>query len=134
VPSSVSFDITSGCAVHRSYSRKREEFAADFILVTQRTLNEEDYRLFRYFFLLGADWKLCCKRLPMPRNHFFHNLYRIEQRLGRVFAELEPYALYPVAEYFAARRHCEPVRACIPIATEAESNHESLIHWRKLVA
>jgi len=134
VPSSVSFDITSGCTAHRSYSRKREEFAADFILVTKRTLNEEDYRLFRYFFLLGAIWKLCCKHLPMERQHFFHNLYRIEQRLGRVFAELEPYSLYPVDVYFAGRRHCEPVRACIPLVTEAEPKPELLIHWQKLVA
>jgi hypothetical protein len=27
-------------------------------------------------------------------------VYRIEQKLGRVFRELEPYALFPVNEYF----------------------------------
>jgi hypothetical protein len=27
-------------------------------------------------------------------------VYRIEQRLGRVYRELEPYALFPLDEYF----------------------------------
>lgn len=37
----------------------------------------------------------------MERGNFFHLVYRIEQRLGRVFATLQPYALYPVSDYFA---------------------------------
>jgi hypothetical protein len=36
----------------------------------------------------------------MDRGNFFHAVYRIEQKLGRVFRELEPYALFPVNEYF----------------------------------
>jgi hypothetical protein len=50
--------------------------------------------------LLGADWKLCCRKLGMDRGNFFHELYRIQQRLGRVFRELQPYGLYPLDEYF----------------------------------
>jgi hypothetical protein len=49
---------------------------------------------------MGADWKLCCYKLQMDRGNFFHAVYRIEQKLGRVFRELEPYALFPVNEYF----------------------------------
>ena len=28
-------------------------------------------------------------------------MYRVEEKLGRAFAELKPYALYPLADYFA---------------------------------
>jgi hypothetical protein len=47
----------------------------------------------------------------MDRGAFFHAVYRIEQRLGRVFAELEPYALYPLSEYFGGMIRKEPGRA-----------------------
>ena len=36
----------------------------------------------------------------MDRGTFYHEVYRIQERLGRVFRELEPYALFPVDEYF----------------------------------
>jgi hypothetical protein len=82
------------------WSRKNEEFIADFCLVSRRALNDFEYRIFNFHFLLGADWKLCCRRLGMDRGNFFHEVYRIEQRLGRVFRELQPYGLYPLDEYF----------------------------------
>jgi len=74
---------------------------ADFCLVAKRTLDRDEHRVFRFHFLLGADWKLCCRQLPMDRGTFFHCVYRIEKKLGRIFAELKPYPLYPVADYFA---------------------------------
>lgn len=79
---------------------KNEEYVADFILVSKRTLDEQEYQLFRFHFLLGADWKLCCRRLNIDRGLFFHAVYRIQQKLGRTFRELEPHALFPVDEYF----------------------------------
>lgn len=82
------------------YSRKDEEFIADFCLVSKRVLNEDDYKVFKFHFLLGADWKLCCQRLNTDRGNFYHQVYRIQERLGRVYAELEPYALFPLDEYF----------------------------------
>ena len=99
--SSVSLDFCNGKEGRRRYSRKREEYIADFCLVTRRALDDADYALFRYHFLLGAEWSLCCKRLGMDRGSFFHQVYRIEQKLGRIFAELEPFPLFPVDEYFA---------------------------------
>ncbi|HTB10958.1 MAG TPA: hypothetical protein VK752_05280 [Bryobacteraceae bacterium] len=80
--------------------RKDEEYIADFTLVSKRVLSEFEGRLFRYHFLLGADWKLCARQLRIDRGTFFHAVYRIQQKLGRVFRELEPYALYPLDEYF----------------------------------
>jgi hypothetical protein len=79
---------------------KDEEFIADFTLVARRNLTDEEHRLFRFHFLLGADWKLCSRKLGMERGNFFHAVYRIEQKLGRVFRELEPYPLFPLDDYF----------------------------------
>jgi len=83
-----------------TWGRKDEEYMADFCLVTRRALSEEEHRLFRYHFLLGADWKLCGRKLGLDRGNFFHAVYRIEQKLGKVFRELLPYPLFPLDEYF----------------------------------
>ncbi|HVN07005.1 MAG TPA: hypothetical protein VMT86_21455 [Bryobacteraceae bacterium] len=84
-----------------AYGRKVEEYMADFCLVSRRNLTPFEYDVFRFHFLLGADWKMCCWRLHIDRGTFFHAVYRIEQKLGRVFRELEPYSLFPLDEYFS---------------------------------
>jgi hypothetical protein len=86
---------------------------ADFCLVSQRTLEDNENRVFRHHFLLGADWRLCCRQLHIDRGTYFHLIYNIENRLGRVFAELSPYALYPVAEYFSGMDRYEVQRATV---------------------
>ncbi len=92
------------------YDRKYEEYAADFILIAKRTLTEEEYRLFKFHYLLGADWKLCRARLKMDRGRFFHGVYRIQQKLGRAFRETEPYGIFPVYAYFEEeRREARPL-------------------------
>src|SRR5947207_15211439 len=48
----VSLDCTHGPIGYRMYSRKREEYMADFCMVTRRALDDDDYKLFRYTFLL----------------------------------------------------------------------------------
>ena len=63
-------------------------------------MTESEYKLFKYHYLLGADWKLCCRKLKIDKGTFFHSVYRIQQRLGRVYRELQPYALFPLDEYF----------------------------------
>jgi hypothetical protein len=98
--SKVTLDPMPGKDRRGAWGRKDEEFSADFCLVSKRTLTEFEHRIFRYHFLMGADWKLCCRKLRMDRGNFFHAVYRIEQKLGRVFRELEPYALFPVNDYF----------------------------------
>jgi hypothetical protein len=84
---------------------------ADFCLVGRRTLEDMESGVFRNHFLLGADWKLCCRQLHIDRGTFFHHVYNIENRLGRVFAELTPYPLYPVAEYFSGVTRYDVQRA-----------------------
>jgi hypothetical protein len=96
----VSWEFCAGPGGRRVYSRKQEEYMADFCLVSRRVLDDEDHRLFRYYFLLGADWQLCARQLKMDRGNFFHAIYRIERTLGRAFSEIRPYALYPLDEYF----------------------------------
>lgn len=98
--SRISQEPHAGRSRPSSWGRKDEEYIADFCLVSRRTLDESEYRLFRYHFLLGADWKLCARKLGLDRGNFFHAVYRIEQKLGRVFRELEPYSLFPLDEYF----------------------------------
>jgi hypothetical protein len=83
---------------------KNEEYTADFCLVSRRALSPEDYRIFKFHFLLGADWKLCCRRLGIDRGSFYHAVYRIQEKLGRIYRELRPYALFPVDEYFHGAR------------------------------
>ena len=86
------------------YDRKYEEYAADFVLIAKRTLDEAEYRLFKFHYLLGADWKLCCARLKIDRGTFFHTVYRVQQKLGRAFRETEPDGIFPVYAYFEDER------------------------------
>jgi hypothetical protein len=107
--SRISLEFIPGRERNFSWGRKDEEYMADFILVSRRTLTEFEYRVFRFHFLLGADWKLCCRRLNIDRGTFFHAVYRIQQNLGRVFRELEPYGLFPLDEYFRTTVHAGPI-------------------------
>jgi hypothetical protein len=84
---------------------------ADFSLIARRTLDEVEHRIFRFHHLLGADWRLCCRRLGMDRGTFFHAVYRLEQKLGAAFRETEPYPLYPLCEYFESTRKHVSIRA-----------------------
>ncbi|MGE5645623.1 MAG: hypothetical protein ACM336_07515 [Acidobacteriota bacterium] len=127
--SKIALEFIPGRERNFSWGRKDEEYLADFILVSRRSLDKMEYKVFKYHFLLGADWKLCCRRLGIDRGSFFHAVYRIEQILGRIFRELEPYGLFPLDEYFrgsvrvmpeprragAATARIQPTRAVRPI-------------------
>lgn len=89
---------------HR-YGRKREEFVADFCLLARRMLNDVDFEIFRRHYVLGAEWR----QSGVDRGTFFHSVYRIEETLGRYYAEVRPYALYPLFVYFDGK----------PVGTEA---------------
>jgi hypothetical protein len=89
-----------GGGQHIAWGRKDEEYMADFCKVSLRHLDSLESQIFRYHYLLRADWKMCCRRLKLDRGTFFHAVYRIQQRLGRVFRELRPYPLYPLEDYF----------------------------------
>lgn len=106
----------------RTIGRRNEEFSADVYLVAKRTLTDlKDWDLFRFYHLLGADWKLCSRKLNLSRGNFFHAVYRVEEKLGLVFSTLKPYALYPVDEYFAKITRAVDVRP-LPIPAERYPN------------
>ena len=86
-----------------TFARLDEDYICDFYLVSKRTLSEFEFEVFRNHFLLGADWRLCCRQMKIDRGTFFHAVYRIQQKLGRAFREIEPYSLFPLDEYFAGR-------------------------------
>jgi hypothetical protein len=119
--SRVSFDHFGGRDRRMMWCRKDEEYVADFHLISRRLLDPAHYRIFSYHFLLGADWKLCCRRLRLDRGRFFHAVYRIQEILGRAFYEVEPYSLFPPREYFITRIRRGPGRA-LP-AADAQRSH-----------
>jgi hypothetical protein len=83
------------------------EFRADFDITARRVLNEEQHRIYRYHFLLGADFRVCCRKLAMDRGTFFHAVYRIQQKLGSAFLAMSP-SLFPLSEYFRANHEIDP--------------------------
>ncbi len=113
--SRVSFEVHSGPNRRGTWGRKDEEYIADFCNVSRRELSDAEHRIFRLHFLLGADWRLCSRKLGMDRGNFFHAVYRIEKRLGRAFRELEPYSLFPLDEYFHSAGGNRTVAPCIPV-------------------
>ena len=109
--SKISLEPHAGRSRPESWGRKDEEYIADFSMVTRRALEADEYKLFKYHFLLGADWKLCSRKLGTDRGNFFHEVYRIEQKLGRVFRELTPYPLFPLDDYYnGPSRLAQPAR------------------------
>jgi len=98
--SKVTLTFCAGKERQLTWVRKDEDYCADFCLLSRRTLTDFEYDAFRFHFLLGADWKLCCRKMNIDRGTFFHTVYHVEQKLGRIFREVEPYSLYPLDEYF----------------------------------
>jgi hypothetical protein len=107
--SRVRMEQVNGKDHKQTWGMKNEEYMADFCRIAERNLDEFEHQIFRFHFLLGADWKLCCRKLRMDRGNFFHAVYRIQQKLGRAYREIQPYALFPLDEYFGgATRDPEP--------------------------
>lgn len=99
-----SLSAASGRPVRARYGYPDQEYMADFLAIAKRVLGERtrEHRVFRWHFLYGADFRLVNRKLGRPPGDriVFHDFYRIEARLGRAFAECEPYGLYPLDEYF----------------------------------
>ncbi|HEY3456825.1 MAG TPA: hypothetical protein VGK64_19760 [Bryobacteraceae bacterium] len=57
--------------------------------------------------------------MNLDRGTFFHEAYRIEQKLGRTFRELQPYALFPLDEYFNGSGR-QPVAAVTDFRVKTE--------------
>jgi len=105
--------FTGGRERSMAWGRKDEEYVADFLLLVRRLLSDDEYRIFRFHYLLGADWRLCSMRLKLDRSEFFRQLYVLEARLGKAFREVKPYGLYPLDEYFHGVKN-DAVAASVP--------------------
>jgi hypothetical protein len=127
--SRVSLESNPGRQRKSVWGMKNEEYMADFILVSRRTLTEDEYKIFRFHFLLGADWKSCCRKLNLDRGTFFHDVYRIQQKLGRGFREIEPYALFPVDEYFNGGSRISAQIADFQLESDAAKNAKPVIKF-----
>ncbi len=123
--SRVSLEANPGRQRRSVWGMKNEEYLADFCLVSRRTLTESEYKIFKFHFLLGADWSLCCKKMNMERGDFFHELYRIQQKLGKTFRELEPHALFPLDEYFNGTARSKEIEAG-PFLVETDAPAKTL--------
>jgi hypothetical protein len=99
----VKLEFTGGRAENKQmFGRKNEEYVADFQVVARRVMTTQlEQDIFRFHFLLAADAGMCAKRLGMSKDAFFHAVDALETKLGNVFSNLEPYALYPLDEYFS---------------------------------
>lgn len=66
----------------------------------------------------------------MDRGSFFHDVYRIEQKLGKTFRELEPYALFPLDEYFngTGRNPVTPITS-FKVETEEASKAKPILKF-----
>jgi hypothetical protein len=127
----VGIERAGGPSGYRLYSRKRQEYTADFALVAHRILVPEDHDLFRLHFLGRADWRACCCSLHIDRGTFFHRVYTITERLGRTFAELRPYPLYPVSTYFAGVVQSSEA---LPLEADVEEAFPPALRRQRMVA
>ena len=68
--------------------------------------------------------------MNLDRGEFFHEVYRIQQKLGRAFRELEPYALYPLEEYFggSSKEKAQPVKP-FPVETERSPQAKPVLQF-----
>jgi hypothetical protein len=101
--SRVTFGHNPGRRFAGGWGRKNEEYLADFVIVARRALGEQSlgYKVFRFHFLLGADWRLCGAKLGLDKGEFFHELYRVESAVGRACFECAPHPLFPLGSYFS---------------------------------
>lgn len=93
-----------------NYGFPKQEYCADLYLVTKRSLTAEEWKVFDAHYLMGGDWKFCAEKIGIDKGKFFHLLYVIQEKLGRIYAELKPHALYPIDEYFQGMLAKRPVR------------------------
>ena len=98
-----------------TWGRKDEEYIADFTLTAKRVLDPFEHRLFFWHMVMKLDWKACSARLRIDRGNFFHAVYRIEQKLGRVFAEMRPYPIWPLDDYFTSGSRRPVLPRCTPL-------------------
>lgn len=113
-------DRLGGSGTHFHYGLKQQEYSADFVLTARRVLcaRPVEWQVFWWHFVRGLGWKRCASLIGLSRGAFFHLIYIVEERVGRVLRETRPYSLYPLDEYFAStagRGACAAAGDAVPI-------------------
>lgn len=89
------------CTLARnSWGRPAEEYVADVVSTAERALQPDQRELFRLHYLMRADTGFCARKLGTSEGGIKWSLWRIRETLGREFRTMQPYPLYPLAEYF----------------------------------
>lgn len=71
------------------------DYRADYLAVTRRALRCPELRsIWHRYFLLSTPWQAFNRGKDV-----FHDIYKIKRIAGRAYAELKPFALYPVEDY-----------------------------------
>jgi hypothetical protein len=116
----------SGPPVKLRYGYPDAEYCADFVGIAKRTFGRATprYTLFDLHYLQGEDWKVCTAKLGIDRGSFFHEVYRVEEALGRAYRDTQPFPLWPLDEYFGGRSS-RSSRVVSPTETSAEAIAEA---------
>jgi hypothetical protein len=104
----------SGRINHMYFSRKSEEYTADFYLMCRRTLTPAEWTIFKFRYLLGADTALCARRLATTVQALSVRCYHIEVKLGYAFRDTVPFGLWPLDQYFSDTVRGEKVAPTVP--------------------
>ena len=92
-----------------NWGYKELEYCADFLnLVRRAGLFEK--AMVKMYHLDGSDWRACCIKFRMDKGQFFHSVYRVEQKIGRLAAELRPYPLIDLSFVINERSDFRRVR------------------------
>jgi hypothetical protein len=122
----VNFGYSGGPTGWKLYGRKHEEFVADFEIISRRILDESEMLILKEYFIKGRDWKYCASKSNWNRGSFFHAVYAVQEKLGRAFRETEPYALFPIDEYFRSAEIRKVTKvAVLPLPEGTESTPAS---------
>lgn len=100
-----------GKSSHMYFSRKTEEYIADFTNICRRNLTPAEWALFSPRYILGAELKFVAEKKGLTSDSLSHHFAGIEACLGRAFRETTPFALYPLDEYFSDTTRGERVYA-----------------------
>jgi len=75
------------------------EFRADVELIARRWLDDAHLAVFRACYIDNLEGPPAYARAHQSRGAFYNHLYRLQAHLGRIFAELQPYGLFPPHAY-----------------------------------
>jgi len=88
------------CRDHRDW----ENFLADFEGVAKRNLTESKLKVFRARIVKELSEAQTMRSLKITKETLDHLTYQMEVQLGRIYHELEPFALHPPFRYFSEHK------------------------------